>query len=380
MKYFIIAGEASGDLHASNLIKELKKLDGDANFHGWGGDLMMNQGASILKHYRDLAFMGIIEVVQNIRTIMRNFTLCKKHLLQYGPDVLILVDYPGFNLRMAKFAKQYNIPVCYYISPKAWVWKESRAYKVKKYVDRLFCIFPFEVGFYKKFNYQAFYVGNPVVDAIEDFKKVRGKQMEEIHWIEQFNKPVIALLAGSRYQEINLLLPEMISISKNFPDYCFVVAGAPSIPKSHYQRFLNGTGINIVYDKTYELLSVAKAAVVTSGTATLETALFDVPQIVIYKTNEWSFNIGQVFIWLGTIKLTFFSLVNIILNKEAVKEILQHHVAEKTTIELKKILTDDNHYKNIRNDYQEMKKHLGNKGASSRVATGIYQYVQSLKK
>jgi lipid-A-disaccharide synthase len=377
MKYFFVAGEASGDLHASNLIRELKKLDDKAQIKAWGGDLMEKEGATILKHYRDLAFMGIIEVVQNIRTIMQNFSLCKQHIFTYKPDVLVLVDYPGFNLRMAKFANQQHIPVCYYISPKVWVWKESRVYKIKKYVDRLFCIFPFEIEFYKTFGYEATYVGNPVLDAIEDFKSRKKKKIQSVEILKNVEKPVIALLAGSRYQEINLLLPEMIEIARHFRDYQFIVAGAPSISMDYYRQFLSGTDIKIVDNKTYELLETAHAAVVTSGTATLETALFDVPQVVIYKTNQWSYNIGQVFIWLGTIKVKFFSLVNILLRREAVKEILQYHVAEQTRNELRKILSDTNHYKRIQQDYQEMKSILGPVGASKNAALGIYHFLKS---
>ncbi len=376
MKYFIVAGEASGDLHASNLVKELKKLDGGAIFQGWGGDLMENEGVNILKHYRDLAFMGIIEVVQNIRIIVRNFRLCKEHIQRFKPDVLILIDYPGFNLRMARFAKKLNLPVCYYISPKAWVWKESRVYKIKKYVDRLFCIFPFEIDFYKKFGYNATtYVGNPVVDAVENFKSERKENEEEIDELRNADKPIIALLAGSRYQEINMLLPEMIKVAKSFPEYQFIVAGASSIPISYYQEFLKDSNVHIVHNKTYELLSKAHAAVVTSGTATLETALFDVPQVVIYKTNPMSYNIGQVFIWLGTIKIKYFALVNIILNRASVKEILQHNVAVIATRELKQILKNESHYKRIKKDYKEMKSILGNAGASGKTARGIYNFV-----
>ena len=376
MKYFIVAGEASGDLHASNLAKEIKKLDGDAVFQGWGGDLMENEDVNILKHYRELAFMGIIEVVQNIRIIMRNFRLCKEHIRNFKPDVVVLVDYPGFNLRIAKFAKQQELPVCYYISPKAWVWKESRVYKIKKYVDQLFCIFPFEVDFYKKFGYNATtYVGNPVVDAVENFKSGGKEKVEETDEFRTIDKPVIALLAGSRYQEINMLLPEMMEVAKSFPGYQFIVAGASSIPVSYYHEFLKNTDIRIVHNKTYELLSKAYAAVVTSGTATLETALFDVPQVVIYKTNPWSYNIGQVFIWLGTIKIKFFALVNIILDRESVKEILQHDVSSAATRELNLILNNESHCNRIKKDYKEMKNILGNAGASMKTARGIYNFV-----
>lgn len=377
MRYFVIAGEASGDLHASNLIKELNKLDQNAGIQGWGGELMEKEGAEIIKHYRDLAFMGIVEVVQNIRVIMRNFRLCKEQILRFKPDVLVLVDYPGFNLRIAKFAKQKQIPVCYYISPKAWVWKESRVFKIKKYVDRMFCIFPFEVDFYKKFNYKTTYVGNPVVDAVENFKastKDKNMQLEEI---QSVNKPVVALLAGSRYQEINLLLPEMIEVAKHFPEYQFVVAGVSSIPVSYYQKYLKNTNILLVHNKTYELLSNSQAAVVTSGTATLETALFGVPQVVVYKTNQWSFNIGQLFIWLGTIKIKFFALVNIILGREAVKEILQYNVSKQVIEELNRILTNKGHYQRIETDYNEMKVVLGAPGASKKTASELYDFIMN---
>ncbi|MBN1252323.1 MAG: lipid-A-disaccharide synthase, partial [Bacteroidales bacterium] len=333
MKYYIIAGEASGDLHASNLMKELNKLDKNANFRVWGGDLMQNQGGKIVKHYKELAFMGFYEVLMNLGEIRKNFKLCKTDLLDYNPDILILVDYPGFNLRMAEFAKNNNIKTYYYISPKIWAWKKSRAWKIKKFIDKMFVIFPFEKDFYKSYNYDVEYVGNPLVDELEE-KKVLLTDLQTFKSKNNLlEKPIIALLAGSRKQEINLILPEMLEIIKFYPNYQFILAGAPSFEVKDYQQLTNGFDVKLIFNQTYDLLKHSTAAIVTSGTATLETALFNIPQVVVYKMNSLTYSIGKHFI-----KMRFFSLVNIVMQKEVVKELLQNNISENIKTELDLIL------------------------------------------
>lgn len=366
MKYYIIAGEASGDLHASNLIKEIKLLDAKADFRCWGGDLMQHEGATIVKHYKELAFMGFIEVIQNLRTIKQNFKLCKTDLIEYQPDVLILVDYPGFNLRMAKFAKEHQLRTYYYISPKIWAWKKSRAWKIKKYIDKMFVIFPFEQDFYKYYDYEVKYVGNPLVDEIEKKKVNLSEKSEFIRNNELSERPIIALLAGSRKQEIHLILPEMLQMVKQYPDYQFIIAGAPSFNQLDYSAYIKGLNVKVVFNQTYDLLKHAHAAIVTSGTATLETALFNIPQVVVYKMVQLQYDIGKFFI-----KVKFFSLVNIILDREIVKELLQNNLAEKIKKELDRILTDDAYRHRMLENYKLLKTKLGNEGASRRTAEEI---------
>lgn len=366
MKYYIIAGEASGDLHASNLMKEIKVLDNQAEFRIWGGDLMIEQGGKLVKHYRDLAFMGFLEVLKNIRTIRENFNICKTDLLQFKPDVLILVDYPGFNLRIAKFSHKNGIRTYYYISPKIWAWKKSRAFKIKKYIDKMFTIFPFEKAFYKNYQYNVEYFGNPLVDEIES--KIPFLQEKE-EFIEKNNldhKPIIALLAGSRKQEITIILPEMLKLVNHFPDYQFVIAGAPSFEADYYLPIIENTGASLIFGQTYDLLKYSTAAVVTSGTATLETALFNIPQVVVYKLHQLTYDIGRHFI-----KPKFISLVNIILDKEAVKEIIQTDFIARIKNELDNILTNDAYRKNMLDNYKEMQKILGGPGASRKTAEQI---------
>jgi lipid-A-disaccharide synthase len=372
MKYYIIAGEASGDLHASNLMKELKIQDPQAEFRFWGGDLMQQQGGTLVKHYRDLAYMGILEVIKNIRTISQNFKFCKLDLLDYKPDVLILVDYPGFNLRIAKFSHEKGIKTYYYISPKIWAWKKSRAYKIKKYIDKMFTIFPFEKAFYKNYGYDVEYFGNPLVDEIEAKKPLlldKNTFLENNH-LEK--KPIIALLAGSRKQEINILLPEMIRLIEYYPEYQFVIAGAPSFDAAYYLPIIENSGAKLVFGQTYDLLNNAFAAVVTSGTATLETALFNIPQVVVYKMHQLTYDIGHHFI-----KPKYFSLVNIIIDREIVKEILQIDLQERMKAELNKILYDDLYRQQILNNYKEMQRILGGPGASQKTAEQIYKDMNS---
>lgn len=369
MKYYIISGEASGDLHGANLIKALKKQDEKANIWAWGGDLMQAAGASVRKHYRDLAFMGFVEVVKNIRTILKNMSFCKADILDFQPDVLILIDYPGFNLRIAKWAKKQGIKVFYYISPQIWAWHKSRVYDIKRDIEKMFVILPFEQAFYAQYEYQADFVGHPLLDEIATFKK-------EENFIESYqldDKPIIALLPGSRKQEIKALLPIMLSQVKFFTDYQFVIAAAPSQPINFYQSILeknNASNIKIIPNKTYQLLAHSKAALVTSGTATLETALFQVPEVVCYKGNAVSYHIAK-----RLIDLKYISLVNLIMNEPVVKELIQndcnsHHLK----MELENILNEDNQIF-IKQKYKQLEEKLGSSGASDRCANLIIEAI-----
>jgi len=365
MKYYIIAGEASGDLHASNMMKELKLQDEDAQFRFWGGDLMEAQGGKPVKHFRELAFMGFTEVVMNLRTIFRNMDFCKEDIKAYKPDAVILVDYPGFNLRVAKMVKKMGLgfKVVFYISPTVWAWHQSRVYTIKKYVNLLLCILPFEKAFYKKFDYDVAFVGHPLLDAITKGEKRTPAITSD--------KPIIALLPGSRKQEIRLVLPQMLSVMKYYPGYNFVIAGAPSMPASFYEQFTKGTDVKIVFNRTYDLLSQSHTALVTSGTATLETALFDIPQVVCYKGGTISYLIGKQ---LVTIK--WISLVNLILDRQVVTELIQ---GDLTTIKLKEELDkviDGPGRKQMLEDFEELKHKLGDSGASKNAATEIIQFLK----
>ncbi len=372
MKYYIIAGEASGDLHAANLMNEIKNLDKNAQFRVWGGDLMQKEGGQIVKHYTELAFMGFVEVLMNIRQIKSNFELCKTDLLDFKPDILILVDYPGFNLRMAKFAKENNIRTYYYISPKIWAWKKSRAWKIKKYIDKMFVIFPFEKKFYQQYNYEVEYVGNPIVDELKK-KKEKLPDKESFFKKNQLtDKPVIALLAGSRKQELKYILPEMLKVIEHFHEYQFVLAGAPGFDQEDYRHFIEKYPVKLIFDQTYDLLKHARAAIVTSGTATLETALFNVPQVVVYKMNSLTYEVGKYFI-----KPKYFSLVNIVMDRTIVQELLQKNLSEKITDELSKILYDEQYRYQMLENYKELQNIIGESGASRRTAEIIYQDLKS---
>ncbi len=366
MKYYIIAGEASGDLHASNLIKALRKKDADADFRFWGGDLMQAEGGTLVKHYRELAFMGFIEVIANLRTILNNIKFCKEDILTYKPDVLILVDYPGFNMRIATFAKQKGIKTHYYISPQIWAWKENRIKKIKRDVDEMYVILPFEKDFYeKKHAFPVHFVGHPLLDAIADRKQVNEKDFREEHNLN--DKPIIALLPGSRKQEIKKMLSVMLTMIDKFTDYQFVIAGAPSQDFEFYKTFIKNTSIKFIANKTHDLLSISYAALVTSGTATLETALFKVPEVVCYKGSAISYRIGK---WL--VNLKYISLVNLILDKEVVTELIQYDFNEKRLEqELTKIL-DEKHREQLFLDYFDLEKKLGGKGASEKTAALIF--------
>jgi lipid-A-disaccharide synthase len=378
MKYFLIAGEASGDLHGSNLMKGIQKVDDAAEFRCYGGAKMQAAGGMLLKHYQELALMGIWEVLKNIRKFKGFIDTCKEEIKYFKPDVLILIDYAGFNLRIARFGKQEQIPVYYYISPKLWAWGKSRFRRIRRFVSRMIVILPFEVDFYGKLGIKADFFGNPVVDEIDEFNRSYLETTDEFRTKHELDeKPIIALLAGSRKQEIDLCLPEMMKIIDQFPDYQFIIAGARSIQKAYYDRFLKEQKIRLVYDETYPLLKNAVAAVVTSGTATLETALFNVPQIVVYKTSNATFYLGQFFIFLGVIHVKFFSLANIILDRKLVKEILQFRLSSRIINELKAILHRKSRCNEILSGYTEISKSLMRPGVSDRIASSM---VQSLHK
>lgn len=379
MKYYLIAGEASGDLHASNLMKAILQEDPKAEFRFFGGDLMAKAGGTCVKHYRDMAYMGFIPVLLHLRTIFRNLSCCKQDILTWKPDVLILIDYPGFNLKVAKFIKQHSsIPVYYYISPKIWAWKEYRIKNIRRDIDKLLSILPFEVDFFKKHHYPVNYVGNPCVDAVQTFRENYQESLDEFQLRNKLdNRPIIALLAGSRKQEIKDNLSRMTEASKDFPQYQFVVAGAPGIDPEFYQQFI-GKDTKILFGQTYSLLTHATAALVTSGTATLETALFKVPQVVCYYTAA-----GKLvsFLRRHILKVQYISLVNLISGNEAVTEL----VADGMTVtnlkaELKQILPDGNKRSKMLSDYEQLIQTLGTAGASQRAAKIIISSLSGGKK
>ena len=364
MKYYIIVGEASGDLHGSNLIKYIFERDPQADIRAWGGDLMAAEGADIVKHYRDLAFMGFVEVAANLRTILKNFELCKADILRYQPDVLILIDYPGFNLRMAKFAHQNKIKVFYYISPQIWAWKQSRVNQIKAYVDEMYVILPFEKDFYAKFGMDVTFVGHPLIDAVEHFKKDFSSREGFLLENGLDERPVVAILPGSRKQEISKMLPLMLSVSQGFPEYQFVIAGAPSQDPEYYETFISGSGIKIIFGRTYRLLTYSHAAMVTSGTATLETAIFRVPQVVCYRGGALSVIIARLLV-----KIKYIALVNLIMDREVVKELIQSNLNKKTlTREFEAISRKGAQRDKMLADYQELYEKLGGKGASDLTA------------
>jgi len=367
MKYYLIAGEASGDLQASYLIKELLNADGAANFRCFGGELMQQAGAEIAKHYKELAFMGVEDVLMNIRTIFKNISFCKKDIKEYNPDVLILIDYPGFNMKIAKWAKEKNIKVYYYISPKIWAWNQKRGYKIKKLVDKMFVILPFEKEFYAKFDYEVDFVGHPLLDCISNRPQISFKNFCKEHQLN--SKPIIALLPGSRKQEILEMLSIMTTVVDSFPNYQFVIAGAPSQNLEFYEQLIK-TDISIIENQTYSLLQHATSALVVSGTATLETALFKVPQVVCYKTSKIFYHLAKM-----VILVKYISLVNLILNKEAVKELIQNNLNQLNLInELSKINTGDTRKKML-NDYEKLHQKLGGPGASKRAAKLMVSYL-----
>ena len=373
MRYFIIAGEQSGDLHGSNLVRELFVADKSAEIFCWGGDLMESAGATLLVHYRKMAFMGFVAVIKNIGVISKNIILCKQHITEYKPDIVIFIDYPGFNLRIAAFAKKAGYKTFYYISPKLWAWKEGRVKKIKKYVDRMFIIFPFEVDFYKKHGITVDYQGNPLVDETENRISSFPAKSNICKYLGIEEKPVIALLAGSRRHEIDLILPEMIKTVHHFSGYQFVIAGVKNIPDELYLKIIGKAPVKLIKEKTYEILYAAEAALVTSGTATLEAALYGTPQVACYKGDFFSMLIA----WL-VVNVKYISLVNLIMNSEVIKELIQYDLTEKSLLkELKAILPGGEKREKILSDYEILKTRLGPAGASGRIAG---EMVRELKK
>ena len=372
MKYYIIAGEASGDLHGSNLVASLRTQDPEAKIRAWGGEKMRRNGANVVKNYHELAFMGFVEVLMNLRTILKNFSFCKKDITEFNPDAIILIDYPGFNLKVAKWAHQKGYKVFYYISPQVWAWKRRRVYKIKKVVDKMLCILPFEKKFYDSYNVDCQFVGHPLLDEIA---KVNPVDKNKFYKSNRLNpkKEIIAMLPGSRKQEVSRMLTVMLDVVKQFPNYQFVIACAPSLPVSYYKEIIGDkANVRLVVNRTYQLLQLSSAAMVTSGTATLETALFDVPEVVCYKANKISNIIAR-----QLAKVRFICLVNLIMDREVVKELIQNDLtANNVANELKSLLASSKRQKKLLEDYEELKSVLGNAGASDKAAEIIIANVK----
>lgn len=372
MKYYIIAGEASGDLHGSNLVASLRAQDSDAKIRAWGGEKMRRNGANVVKNYHDLAFMGFVEVLMNLRTILKNINFCKKDIAEFNPDAIILIDYPGFNLKIAKWAHKKGYKVFYYISPQVWAWKRRRVYKIQKVVDKMLCILPFEKKFYDNYNVDCQFVGHPLLDEIA---KVNPVDKNKFYKANRLNpkKEIIAMLPGSRKQEVSRMLTVMLDVVKQFPNYQFVIACAPSLPVSYYKEIIGDkANVRLVVNRTYQLLQLSSAAMVTSGTATLETALFDVPEVVCYKANKISYIIAR-----QLAKVRFISLVNLIMDREVVKELIQNDLtANNVTNELRSLLASSKRQKKLLEDYEELKAVLGNAGASDKAAEAIISNVK----
>lgn len=371
MKFYIIAGEASGDLHASNLVAEIKKKDKKAEFRGFGGDLMKAQGVELVKHYRTMAYMGFVEVAVNLRKVLGNIAQCKKDILEYQPDVVVLVDYPGFNLRIADFAHKKGFKVYYYISPQVWAWKRRRVQKIKKSVDKMLVILPFEEEFYKRYGVDVTFVGNPLLDELAKVGTGNRSIFLRRNSLGE-RREIIAMLPGSRRQEVKRTLPVMLKAASHFPDYQFVIAGVSSLDKSLYKDIMGNSDVFFVENQTYDLLLNSSAALVTSGTATLETALLSVPEVVCYKATNFSYRIAK---WM--IKVKFISLVNLIMDREVVKELIQGDLNEDNLVkELDQLLHNGKRQRQLLEDYEELKDKLGNVGASEKAAEVI---VESLK-
>ena len=374
MKYYIIAGEASGDLHASNLVAEIKQKDKKAEFRGWGGDLMKKQGVELVKHYRMTAYMGFVEVAVNLRKVLGNIAQCKKDIVDYQPDAVILVDYPGFNLRIADFVHEKGFRVFYYISPQVWAWKRRRVRKIKKTVDRMLVIFPFEEEFYKNYGIDVTYVGNPLLDEFAKFGTANRSMFLRRNSLGE-KREIIALLPGSRKQEVNRMLPEMLKVVPEFPEYQFVIGGVSSIGKDFYKKIIGNVDVFLIEGQTYELLQNSSAAVVTSGTATLETALFTVPEVVCYKANHFSYLIAK-----RLIKVKYISLVNLVMDKAVVKELIQGELTkDNIRKELDLLLHNGKRQRQILEDYDELRERLGNAGASEKAATIIVSDTRNMK-
>ncbi len=372
MKYFIIAGEPSGDLHGSTLVRNLIRADPAAEISCWGGDMMRQAGGRLLKHYRETAFMGAWEVLRNIRRVRANFIDCRQQIAELRPDVVILIDYPGFNLRIARYVKQLGIRVYYYISPKFWAWREGRVKQVKKYVDRLYIIFPFEKEFFRRHSYNVTFLGNPLIDHVEAWRDAAPDREAIAASMGLDARPVIALVAGSRQQEVASILPAMVSIAAGFPDYQFVVAAMDHLPAELYEGITGSLPVRVINGRTYDLLSVAEAALVTSGTATLEAALFNVPQVVCYRTSAVTYHLAKKFI-----KVRFLSLVNLIMDREVVRELIQNDMTQaRLHSELQDILVTGYRHEIIKRDYSELREILGGSGASERVAEDMLKNLQ----
>ena len=372
MKYYIIAGEASGDLHGSNLVASIRQKDPGAKIRAWGGEKMRRNGANVVKNYHDLAFMGFVEVLMNLNTILKNFNICKKDITEFNPDALILIDYPGFNLKIAKWAKKKGFKVFYYISPQVWAWKRRRVYTIKKVVDKMLCILPFEKKFYDNYDVDCQFVGHPLLDEIA---KVEPVDKDKFYKANRLNpkKELIALLPGSRKQEVSRMLTVMMDVVKMFPNYQFVIACAPSLPVSYYKKIIGEkSNVRLVVNRTYQLLQLSSAAIVTSGTATLETALLDVPEVVCYKANKISYLIAR-----QVARVKYICLVNLIMDRLVVKELIQGDMtANSIRDELQSLLNSSKRQKKLLEDYEELKYVLGNAGASNRAAETIISYVK----
>ncbi|MFP4064905.1 MAG: lipid-A-disaccharide synthase [Bacteroidales bacterium] len=371
-RYYIIAGEASGDVHAANLMKGLKAHDKDAVFRFWGGDRMAREGGIPVKHINELSFMGFWEVLVNLRPILRNLQFCKQDILAWKPDVLILVDYPGFNLRIAEYAHQRGIRVVYYISPMIWAWKQSRIKKIRRVVDKMLVILPFEKDFYGRLNFPVSFPGNPLLDEIMPVRK--DPEFADFRKVNNLSdKPIVAVLPGSRKQEISRKLGDMAAMTNYFPDYQFVVAAVSAYDKEFYLQYAGNTNISLVYDQTYPLLANAEAALVASGTAALETALFNVPQVVCYKANTISYHIAR-----HLLKVRYISLVNLIMDKPVVREMIQDDFnREALRHELDRLLYNSAYRSRMKEEYRQLEQKLGGEGASDRAAREIAEFVRA---
>lgn len=372
-KFYIIAGEPSGDLHASNLMQAILDERSNTDFRFWGGEKMNAIQKGMAKHIKDLAFMGFLEVVLNLRTILRNISFCKKDILAYQPDALILVDYPGFNLLIAKWAKKHDIKVYYYISPQIWAWKQNRVYKIKELVDKMYVILPFEKDFYKRFDFDVEYVGHPLLDEIAKFD-FSDSRLSFLDRNQLDNRAIIAVLPGSRKQEVSVKLPIMLAAVKGYVNHQIIVAGAPTLSKEFYASI--DDSVSVIFNETYEIMANARAAIVTSGTATLEAALFKVPEVICYKGSNISYSIAK-----RLIKVKYISLVNLILDQEVVKELIQHEcTSENIQLELDKIINDENYRQMLIDKYNELEEMLGGGGASKKVAQSLFKTLSKTTK
>lgn len=377
MRYFIIAGEASGDLHGSNLIKGIREMDKEAQIRCWGGDLMKEAGAELIRHYKEGAIMGFVEVVANLGKLAKNLQDCKNDIVKYNPDAVILIDYPGFNFRIAKFAKERGMRVFYYIAPKVWAWKEKRVHKLKKYVDRLFIIFPFEIEYFKKWGIDAIYRGNPLLDSVDNHSSSEESKeaFEQRCGIGSAEKTV-ALLAGSRRSEIKYLLPRMMQVAGRYPEYRFLMACAPSMEREFYEGIIGNkcSNIKLLFGETYSILRHSDAAIISSGTASLEAALIGVPQVVCYGGNEISYQIAR-----SVVKLKYISLANLIMDKGLFKELIQHDcTTQKISAELDNLLGNSAYREKMLADYRDVRNILGGKGASAKVASAMIEELEKM--